>query len=182
MNKRFSSPNPSFPKNFAGSLPCRRGPAGRHAPVPSPGGMTKKAGQSQLSGMPPCAGFGWAGGRRRPAWRDARHQDSKVFGGMGGVGGRAPLFTKGPFPPRKQFAKARTSEAACGLRHLSQKLCRVTAVPTWPGRASRACSVPRRHDKKGRAVATVRHAALCRVWLGWGQATPGMARRPASGQ
>ena len=30
----------------------------------------------------------------------------------------------------------------------SKKLCKVNVLPPWPGRASRICSVPRRHAKK----------------------------------
>ena len=40
------------------------------------------------------------GARRLTVWT------SKVFGEMGGVGGRPPLFTKGAFPPRKNHSSS----------------------------------------------------------------------------
>lgn len=80
---RFKNGSPSpFPKHLPGSLPQRRGPPKRRAPLPSPGGMTKKTDRTAFAVRPRVvAGFGWEGVGRRLAGRNDRRPDSNAFGG-----------------------------------------------------------------------------------------------------
>ena len=119
FEKRFSlSPSRSlspFPKLFSGR--CKATFTGRTPPpLTSPDRMPKKC-------MLTCSEFGWLEVGRRP--RDATFGvwTNKVFGGMGGLGGRAPLFTKGPFPPRKKKNPP--------LQKNGNRFARAKGFPVW---------------------------------------------------
>ena len=161
FHKRLPSPNLSLPKNFTGSLAGQFGPARRRVAAMSPGGMTNR----RLDGnsRPIClvvqvlAGL-WASVALQVT--TAEVWTSKVFGGMGGVGGRAPLSTKGPFPPTYHATIYRycvlifregslfSQKASLSEPLPSQKLYRVTGRTIRPGKTPRGCHVPRRDDKQ----------------------------------
>ena len=103
FHKRLPSPNLSLPKNFTGSLAGQFGPARRRVAAMSPGGMTNR----RLDGnsRPVClvvqvlAGL-WASVALQVT--TAEVWTSKVFGGMGGGGGKGPFVHKGALPPTKK--------------------------------------------------------------------------------